>query len=281
MAYLPELKVEIVDLINKGNNLTIADSNVDIAEPDTGSDDVKVKITGAEDYYGKQVVTYRRRDPNRFFKNIPVFSAVDSLGKTVTGIQVLAMINTYWLDLIDYSDIEEADLQKEYTLGELLSMPASFRFKGTSKAWQGTFTLAVIQRLINLNYIVEKGDVTLANPSTMTMKTYHADFTPYGKLLNAAGDSGVVSDDLVTLLSRGLNNIDLTGATILANARTSKVTDYKVNGKYDYVLILKPVNGNVDDIVYIHYDYISDDAVALSTEDGFSLSDEDGNVLVM
>lgn len=283
MAYIPELKVELVDLINKGNDLTIGENDIELSSPDSSDPIVKVKVTpsNGSNYYGEKWVAYRRRDPAKFFTNIPVMAFVDNMGKTVTGAQVLGVINSYWGDLIDYDDIEPEDMAKTYTLGELVSAPAYFRFKASSAAWVGTLSLSVVQRFINLGYIVSNGTVTLDNPSTYTMRSYSADFSSYANLLNTAAATGTVSEDIAYLVSRGLTGIDLKGSTVVYNGLTSGITDRKVNTDYSNVLLLKPTGGSDLDIVYVYYNYDPVNITAIGTETGAAVTTESGQILVL
>ena len=282
MSYRPELILELVGAINSQNDLDLKVGDVALTSPVFTDDAAMVKIVkGTADYYGRKYVTYRRLDPSKFFKNIPVRSIVDNLGKTVTGIQVLAVINTYWPDLIPYEDIEQEDLEKPYTLGELLSMPATFRFKGSSQSWKGTFSLSVAQRFINLGYIVDDGAVTLEGPSPQTVRSYYADFTPYAQLLSATESTGTLDEDLFYLLSRGLPGINVKDAAILYNGKTANVTDRKVNTDFTHVMLLKPTDGTDKDIVYVNYNYSDSSVNAIVTESGDILTDESGNVLVL
>ncbi len=283
MTYIPELKVELVDLINKGNNLSIGENEIELSSPDSLDPLVEVKVSpgSGSEYYGKQWVAYRRRDPARFFANIPVMSFVDNLGKTVTGAQVLGVINSYWGDLIEYEDIEPEDLAKTYTLGELMSTPAYFRFKASSAAWVGTLSLAVAQRFINLGYIAPNGTVSLDNPSTYTMRSYNADFTPFANLINAVPTTGTIDEDVAYLIGRGFAGIDLKGAAVVYNGLTASVSGYKVNADYTNVLLLKPVGGSDQDIVYVHYNYDPVKIMAIGTEDGKAVTTESGKILVL
>lgn len=283
MAYIPELKVELVDLINKGNNLSIGESDIELSSPNSTDPVVEVRVTpsNGSDYYGNKWVAYTRRDPAKFFKNIPVMAFVDNLGKTVTGFQVVGVINSYWGDLIDYDDIETEDLTREFTLGELISTPATFRIKSSSAAWIGTLSLSVAQSFINLSYIVSNGTVSLANPSTYSMRTYSADFTPFANLLNAVPSSGTIEDDVAYLVGRGFAGVDIKGASIVYNGLTAALAGYKVNVGYSNVLLLKPVGGVEQDIVYVHYNYDPVQITAIGTEDGKALTTESGRILVL
>lgn len=282
MSYRPELIVELVDAINAQNDLNIKAEDIGISTFAFNGEEASVKLVkGNGDYYGRKYVSYRRLDPSKFFKNIPVKAFVDNYSKVLSGFQILYLINEQWPDLIEYTDVVQEDLDKEYTLGEATSKPVEFRLKDESGTWVGKFSLLMAQKLINLSYIIESNPaITLAGPSASTMRTYSADFTPYSFWLSQMKVGRGPDSDFTYLLERGLNDVNLVGASVLYNGLTTDATDYKVNAKYSNVLILKPLGGKDEDLVYIHYNYNSIPASAVATEDGQAVTTESGDILV-
>lgn len=142
MSLLPDLKEEIVGLVNDGNNVTIKSSDVKLTDPHITDPTVKTVISGEGiTYLGSKKVSYDRRDISKFFLNIPLAFSIENLGESFTGADVVNLLLGRWPNVFATGDFLAADLSKVYQRDDMNKQFIQLNCDPDSLAWRGVLSV--------------------------------------------------------------------------------------------------------------------------------------------
>lgn len=167
MSLLPELKEEIVDLVNEENNSAIKTSDVKLHDPYITDPTVKTIISGeGSSYFGKKRISYERRDVGKFFLNIPLALPIESLNESFTGSDVLALLAGRWAGIFSNEDFLDADLNKSYQRSEMDKQSIQLNCNPDSLAWRGVLSVKFFVTDKRIYIQAEDDSIILAEDGT-------------------------------------------------------------------------------------------------------------------
>lgn len=142
MNLLPELKEEIIDLVNEENNSTIKAAEVKLSDSTVVDPTVKTVISGeGGSYFGKKRVSFERRDIGKFFLNIPLALPVETLGETFTGADVIGLLGGKWPGIFNVEDFLASDMAQSYQRDSMDKQSIQLHCEPSSLAWRGNVSV--------------------------------------------------------------------------------------------------------------------------------------------
>lgn len=278
MTYLPELKIEVIELINVANDTSIAAADVDFGLSSINDDNVSIDIIGqGNNYFNHRRVQYTRRDLAKFFTNIPVIARVDDLPETFTGAELVSLLNTYWPGVFNPTDFLTDEMSQTYTKTDTVGKSITLTIDSTSKSWTGALSVSVQLLARTLPFIWKIVDVNLYNPTELELKSWQLDFTPFTRFIAEYKTGNVIDDDTALLLEQAIGLNVLHDSMVLYNGPTDSSGLDKVNTDYGNVLLLSPVDTSKGTNAFIYYGAAP---VSLVTEDGDAMTTESGDTIV-
>lgn len=142
MNLLPELKEEIVDLINEGSGTGIKSTDVKLTDPIITDPVVKAVVSGdGGSYFGKKRISFERRDIGKFFLNIPLALPVETLGETFTGADVIGLLGGKWPGIFNVEDFLASDMAQSYQRDSMDKQTIQLHCEPDSLAWRGNVSV--------------------------------------------------------------------------------------------------------------------------------------------
>lgn len=143
MNLLPELKEEIVDLINEGSGTSIKSADVKLTDPYIEDPAVKAVVSNdGGNYFGKKRVSFERRDIGKFFLNIPLALPVEMLSETFTGADVIGLLNGKWPGVFNVEDFLASDMAQSYQRDNMDKQSIQLHCEPGSLAWRGNVSVS-------------------------------------------------------------------------------------------------------------------------------------------
>lgn len=156
----PSWKVEIVELINKQNNLTLSESDIEFAivTRTDGALDVKVTPAVGSPYFNEQTVTYVPRDLAKAFLGLPLRIIVNA--DTTIRALVETLSTRYGIPFDTAVDFAQAELDKVVSFSESGQQDVEIPAGSDSFVWIGKLTVHVANDALDLATIIANTNMT-------------------------------------------------------------------------------------------------------------------------